>query len=400
PPKAMGPRERYLVGMLGPKPNPNSGAPQDAVDVDAVAEGHPVEGDLPEINTPQSLGRMWASSMGLSFAVPHDVDVLTVTAEWGQYSKVPIPTDDGRTRSVWRRAPVSFQKDIRLADHPSFRVPLTADTPDEPGVHLAVEVRPRDGRRVVEIALVNAQEEPQTATDTAWLFQTRLTVTALDGAAAIFLPIDDPLDGPHVDDADLEDAHLRLLYRGHLRYANGRNVAVHAHVRDGQRRAYKLETTWLPTYDVPATVAPVGADSPLDGIELSMDALATADVTPLRAGLGPLADRYLGWIADRRAEIPRLPAHLQGAATSAVMAALDIGRRIRAGIELLTNPDAPRHAEALDAFRFANRAIALQRRHTEIGRIRDQEDLSYSEARRRVEAMGAKVASWRPFQLA
>src|SRR5690606_15038588 len=48
PPKAMGPRERYLVGMLGPKPNPNSGAPQDAVDVDAVAEGHPVEGDLPE----------------------------------------------------------------------------------------------------------------------------------------------------------------------------------------------------------------------------------------------------------------------------------------------------------------------------------------------------------------
>ena len=36
----------------------------------------------------------------------------------------------------------------------------------------------------------------------------------------------------------------------------GRNVATHAHVRDGDRKAHRLETTWLPVYDVPATIAP------------------------------------------------------------------------------------------------------------------------------------------------
>ena len=43
---------------------------------------------------------------------------------------------------------------------------------------------------------------------------------------------------------DPEEAHLRLLYRGERRYAAGRNVAVHSTVRDGERCAHALETTW------------------------------------------------------------------------------------------------------------------------------------------------------------
>ena len=42
---------------------------------------------------------------------------------------------------------------------------------------------------------------------------------------------------------DPEEQHLRLLYRDELRYANGRNVAVHAEVVDGQRCAHELHTT-------------------------------------------------------------------------------------------------------------------------------------------------------------
>src|SRR5690606_28536892 len=74
--------------------------------------------------------------------------------------------------------------------------------------------------------------------------------------------------------------------------------------------------------------------------------------------------------------------------------------RIRAGIDLLTDPSAPRHAEALKAFRFANRAMALQRRHTDLARLREAEGLTYAQAARRVEERGAAAASWRPFQLA
>ncbi len=78
---------------------------------------------------------------------------------------------------------------------------------------LAVDVRLRGGRRVVQLALVNAQVEPETNVDAAWLFQCGLTVTALDGDTSVFLSIDDPAEDLRAVGGDLEDAHLRLLYR-------------------------------------------------------------------------------------------------------------------------------------------------------------------------------------------
>jgi hypothetical protein len=402
----VGPRERYLVGMLGPRPRARSGGTEEAQDVDASVQGDTTEADLPEVVTPQILGRMWASSMGLSFAVPADVDVLVVTAEWGRYDKRQTQDDEGHKRSVWVREPVSYTTEVRLDGEPSYRVPLTVSDPDEPGVHLAVDVRPRGDRRVVQLALVNTQHEPSSNADTAWLFQSRLVVTALDGASAIFLPVDDPLDEraqDRLDDLtseDVEEAQLRLLYRAHHRYASGRNVAVHAHVRDGEQRAHKLETTWIPTYDVPATVAQTDGVSGPSGVELSMDALAKADIDELRAGLAPLADGYERWLDEQEARIPDLPEHMRKVAESTVFDARHIAARIRAGIDLLTNPELPYHADALAAFRFANEAMALQRRHTEIARLREAQGLSYADAKAKVDERGASAASWRPFQLA
>lgn len=401
-PAAMGPRERYLVGMLGPKQGSTSrsGQPDEVPDLATAVQGDTTEPDLPEVLTPQTLGKMWASSMGLSFAVPQDVDVLLVTAAWGRYAKQETEDEQGGKRGPWAREPVSYTKQVRLDGPPSYKLPLTAATADEPGVLLAVDVRPRDGRRVVQLALVNAQAEPRSNKDTAWLFQCGLAVSALDGDAAVFLPIDDPADDLEGVSDDREETHLRLLYRGHRRYAAGRNVAVHPHVREGERRAVKLETVWMPTYDVPATIAPVGDGTALAGVELSMDTLAAAGVDELRAGLAPLADGYAAWLALREAEVPDLPRPLRAAAEAAVFTARRAAERIRAGIELLTTPRQPRHEQALAAFRFANEAMALQRRHTDLARLRDEEGLSYEQAAARVDARGAAAASWRPFQLA
>src|SRR5690606_6379118 len=187
-----------------------------------------------------------------------------------------------------------------------------------------------------------------------------LTVTAPDGATGVFLPIDDPADDLRGSGGDLEDAHLRLLYRSQRRYASGRNVAVHAEVRDGERCAYKLATTWLPVYDVPDTVAEVGEGSRLAGVELSMDALAEADPDTLRAGLAPLADGYVAWLDQQEAAIPALPAPLRAAAEAAVFQARQVAARIRGGIDLLTDPEAAGHGHARAAFRFANQAMALR----------------------------------------
>ena len=103
PPRALGPRERYLVGMLGPKPSDAAATPgviaaTSVADTDTASYGDG-EADLPEIITPQSRGRIWASSMGLSFAVtgdgPSQVDVVVVTAEWGQYRDARSRTPTG-----------------------------------------------------------------------------------------------------------------------------------------------------------------------------------------------------------------------------------------------------------------------------------------------------------------
>lgn len=403
PPRSSGPRERYLVGMLGPKHEPES-TTRDAGEVPdtETAVAGDAEPELPEVLSPQALGRIWASSMGMSFAVPPEVDVLAVTASWGQYRPQQTEDEDGRKRTVWTRVPVSHTREVRLDGEPAYRIPLTGTDPEQPGVLLAVTVRPRprQGRRVVELVLVNAQEQPQTRADTAWLFQTHLVVTALDGHSAVFLPVDDPLDGSGGPSDDPEELHLRLLYRDHCRYASGRNVAVHPHVRDGERRAHKLETDWLPSYEVPATVAVADPGSRLGEVQLSMDALATADLGELRAGLLPLADGYSAWLDEQENRIPKLPESLQPAARSAVFTARRAAERIRAGITLLTDPDAEHHRDALRAFRFANEAMALQRRHTAIARLRAEEGLSYAEAERKVAEQGARAASWRPFQLA
>ena len=255
---------------------------------------------------------------------------------------------------------------------------------------------------MVELGLVNAQEEPAANKDTAWLFQPKLTVTAaVEQELAVFCPIDDPLDDHAGLDGSPEDRHLRLLYRNELRHAVGRNVAVHAHVRPGERHAYRLETTWLPAYEVPATIAPPAEPgSHLHGVELSMDALAAASAGELAAGLGPLADGYATWLDEQEERVAGLPGALRETARTAIFTARQCADRIRAGIELVSSPAAAGHETALQAFRFANEAMALQRRHTTIAAMREADGLSYAEAAEAVREQGAEVASWRPFQLA
>ncbi|MFI7534910.1 DISARM system helicase DrmA [Streptosporangium sp. NPDC049376] len=408
PPKAGGPRERYLVGMLGPKPSRRS-PDEDAGEVPETeigVEGDGSEGELPEVLTPQNLGRIWASSMGLSFAVPGDVDAISVKASWGRYHKTEVVVEDARGRErtarAWSREPVSHPLEVQLDGEATQRLPLTMERAEEPGVLLVAAVRPqRDGRRVVELTLVNQQAEPESGgADTAWLFQTELRVTALDGAACLFLPIDDPLDDLEAVGDDAEELHLRLLYRDERRYASGRNVAVHATVDAGERCARELRTTWLPAYNVPATVAPVGEGTDLAGAGLSMDALAAASPEELAAGLLPLADGYAAWLGRQRDRIPGLPGPLRDTAAAAVFEAEKAAARIREGVALLSDPNRPRHADALAAFRFANEAMAAQRRRTEVGRLRDEQEMTFEQAMAEVEERGSKAASWRPFQLA
>jgi hypothetical protein len=413
PHRSAGPRDRYLVGLLGPRES----AVTDEDVARAAAHTADVEpgsdqgddGELPDILTPQAAGRIWASSMGMAFVVPAAVGTLTVTAAWGRYTQSDALADDGRTQRVWSREPVSKDADIvltRLGDQSRI---LEGDAAS--GIHLDVQVRERpagpDGEdlRVVEVALVNRLGDSRELRDAHWLFQSSLTVVAFPhGDAAVFRPVDDPLaPGNTVTPEDAEERRLRLLYRHNLRHAVGRNVAVHADVRPGERSAYRLTTMWLPEYDVPATTAPSVEQQPLlAGLELGMDALAELAVperrAELRAALAPLADGYYTWLQEQRAQAAGLPEDLRVTALTAIDQAEDVCHRITFGIDLLATDE-----DALQSFRFANRAMALQRRNTAIASLRagnEDDAASYSEAYEAVHARGPAAATWRPFQLA
>ncbi|MFI8089740.1 DISARM system helicase DrmA [Streptomyces sp. NPDC086080] len=412
PSSSSGPRDRYLVGMLGPRP-------QD-VTADRIAlvaaqsadgeSGDEQEGDDTELQdrlTPQAAGHIWASSMGLSFTVPASVGTLTVTVRWGRYTQSEEATDRGTTRRVWSREPVEHPVDIDVTDLADRTVELEGGA-----ALLDVRVRQHAGGsgtedlRVVELALVNRQQDSREARDAHWLFQTEIDVTAFpDDQAAVFLPVDDPLDPAHRGNGaeDSEERRLRLLYRDSLSHATGRNVAVHAQVRDAERNAHRLTTTWLPEYDVRATTAPTVAEQDLlRGLELGMDELAALAVparrTELSAALAPLADGYGTWLDQQRRRAHSLPDDLRASADVAIDQALDICDRITMGIDRLVADDT-----ALEAFRFANRAMALQRRNTAIASARsgrEDDRASYREAYDEVYAKGTSAASWRPFQLA
>ena len=153
----------------------------------------PTKADLPEINTPQSLGRMWASSMGLSFAVPPTWTSWLSPPSGGSTSKAD-PTRRPHPRS-WARAPVAFQTRGPARRPPLIRVPLTAADPDEPGVYLAVEV----GR-----ATAAASSRSPWSTPSRNRQRDRHRLAVPDPAhrhrarrrRRVFLPIDDPLDEP------------------------------------------------------------------------------------------------------------------------------------------------------------------------------------------------------------
>jgi len=402
-PPGVPPAERYLLGRLVPRPPQQApaavveeiGAPGDADLVDRDITDATADDEAPESQATVRAGTMAAASLGLSFTVPSDVDALAVTASWGQYRQAPSEvhlTEQGRPRTVWRREPVAgtVEVDLRQADVMLFPVP------SEEGVELRVAVRDRGRIRVVDVALVNARAVPVSSPDAARLYQVSLSVTATDGGRAVFVAGNDPelTDAP--DGSDDERLRLALLYRHAREYAHGRNCAVDADVRGGELRAWRLTTTCFPAADVLLTVPADAGELPgviLDMAVLGSEELARNDL--LRA-LRPLVTGYRAWL-DRQEERIGADAEVArfgGAAASMLGDARLVADRLERAVDLLGAD-----AQARDAFRFANRAMADQRVRTETARVRmAHPERSVADVLAEVDVPARR--SWRPFQLA
>jgi hypothetical protein len=408
-PPGTTPGERYLLGKLVPRRAATAEPASDA----AVPEDDDVE-DRPELVEEGALdldpddregaapaaavrGRaMAASSLGLAFAVPPDINRVLVTARWGRYERGPSSlhtTETGRPRTVWHRATAGGDVEV-----PVDVEGTGSGAPD--GVQEQVlarwRVRHRHGRRVVEVFLLNAQPARAESPDRERLFQATLTVTALDGNQPVFLGHNDP-ELPEIRrDADPEMRLLALQHRSRRLYATGRQCAVDADVRPGEARAWQLRTTCFPAADVPMVIAGDPADTP--GLVLDMARLGSPDLEPddLVRGLRPLLEGYRRWLDRQAAAVDVDPevGRFRDVAEPALGRAREVADRLDRAVDLLR--DDP---QAREAFRFANQAMARQRVRSELVRRRAADPSADVSALLRELDVPAN-RSWRPFQLA
>ena len=428
----MSVRDRYLVGKLAPRTpvdatrtsevEPAAAADEEddsAQENDAPlhepgaefnrASGRvdPDDDPLDEIDTTNNQSLV-PSSLGLTFCVGPGVETLDVTARWGSYSRVPNDeheyTRSSKNRQtgevhetkvkVWRRTPRGGRVTIMLADGP---IKPIAPDPEQDEVRIQGAVRTNaKGERLVTLFLVNDQREPETNRDIAWIFQPELRVRGGGEANGAPVFLRRPSNDSVVDDPERD--HLALIYRRRVEFAVGHGVAVHAETaHDDPTRAIEVRTEVIPSFEVPVAEAPGldPSDRPAmkEMVErgwLDMQRLADLDKAELGEALETLVEDYAAWIDDQRARVGTEIKGYDAPAQEALARCANTLERLRAGMKVLLNDP-----KALEAFRFANRVMALQR-------VRS----IYARERRRgkevtIESLDVREnRSWRPFQLA
>jgi hypothetical protein len=427
----MSVRDRYLVGKLAPRtPGGAKGTevePAAAADEEDDSEQEsdaplhepgaefnrasgrvePEDDALDEIDTTNNQSLV-PSSMGLTFCVGPDVTTLDVTARWGSYARVP-KDEHGYTRprknratgaveeakvKVWRRTSRGGRLTLTLKDGPI--TPLVPDgEQDEVRIQGVVRTNAK-GERLVTLFLVNDQREPETNRDSAWLFQPELSVRGSGEAAGTPVFVRRPSNDVVVDDAERD--HLGLIYRRRVEFAVGHGVAVHAQTPDDDpTRAFEVRTEVIPSFEVPVTETPGLDENDRPAMKkmvergwLDMLSLADLDKAELEGALKTLVADYAAWIDDQRARVGNEITGYDAPANEALDRCKTTLERLRTGLKvLLADP------KALDAFRFANRAMARQRVRGiyALKRRRGEELIIDSVDLRR-------NRSWRPFQLA
>lgn len=421
----MGVRDRYLVGKLAPREAAEKGQ---ELGVDAADVGPEEPDDLivkalaKEVDSPPARGKGEAepsdeidaasnqslvpSSLGLTFCVEGDTERIEVEVRWGRYErrndhevfktrKNKKTGEEEQTKvKVWQRIPCGGTLPLPLTEGV---IPHQAPDETRPEVRVQGSIRGKNahGDRLVTLFLVNAQEEPETNRDTAWVFQPELIIRAEKNAIkrAIFRRRS-VLDSIGIDS---EREALEMIYRNRVEFAVGHGVSVHATTSEDVTLATEVRTVVMPRYEVQVTETPgLGpTDRPAmkemvsNGL-LDMKRLATLEKDALVEALGVLTKDYADWIDEQRARVGNDVVGYDVASRQAMDRCQDIYERLQEGIKTLKTDQ-----KALAAFRFANQAMATQR-------VRSM----YALAKRRGEDGTAyrfdepKNRSWRPFQLA
>lgn len=422
--RLMKPTDRYLLGMLAPRdtalpetelngPVPTEvedDASDDEVDLDSpngkadpgkskgggFGKGVEEDDEEPEVDPSKSY---FPSSFGLTFCVRKDVDRVIVQGEWGQYireeSETLIAKDDPNKKlTVWKRYPRGGKVELIL------RVgPIRSLQVDEgfPNVVVTGRVVEREDDWLVTLLLTNNQgpAESKVETITRWLFQPVLSVESVDGSGA-FIKRRRRIRYENLDPFEKNEVEeLEMSYRKRVEFAVGHGVAV-----DWNRNPAKwhstdrIWTTCVPVTEVPKATHSGPENEPLlEGLVTDMKELSETPTAELEAKLMPLVHGYRKWIDGEAARVENAAEGLsefREATERVLKRSREAADRIEAGIQILLDDE-----KAADAFRFANRAMYLQRVHTMLSESKRRE-----ESKTLADFDEPKNRSWRAFQLA
>ncbi len=348
------PSNWYHTGFLIPSSTPpEKSADQDEDDdFDVVPKDAGLSEEANEERKTAKKGYL-PSSMGLSFLVAEATRTLEAVVTWGDYTSEDNDDPEVKQDQVWQRHP---RREVVAIDATPTRSPRVIDVPDSGGLQLHVVVRPlsTDGRyeeiprgtRSVSVFLVNHRPPDEDTPDLAYVFQPRVEIHS----KVPIVPRPD-LRGARSEDRD--EAIGDLHYADTPEYATGHGVAADWDLVDS--RCQKIRTIWIPEATVERTETHT-----IDGLDLSMDALgALPDGAAAEAALTPLVVAYRSWIEEQTARAAALTGRRADTATQLLQAANYAAGRIERGIAVLRDD-----ADALDAFRVANRAVsrALKKR--------------------------------------
>lgn len=389
----MSVRDRYLVGKLAPREtmeeedqNEGLGGTSGTTDPDAA-------NNESETSTNRSLV---PSSIGFTFCIDGDLKELRVEALWGRYEKgesETIPAEEGKKPPrVWKRTPSGGNFLLKIAEGEIEPVVLDHETP-EIVVQGTIREKRSNGDRLITLFLVNNQELPTENQDAAWIFQPEIIVKSQNGDSVFRKkPV---LDS---DGRDEERESLEMIYRERVEFAVGHGTSIHAITSpENSERATELRTVVIPEYEVPITETPgkkpedrsVQKKMMADGL-LDMNQLATLEASKLIDALGLLTQDYESWIKEQQARIKNELAGYEDRANEAIERCEEVLARLKDGVGALG-----KDPNALEAFRFANNAMALQRvKSIQALKQRRGETVTYADVDK------PENRSWRPFQLA
>lgn len=386
----MSVRDRYLVGKLAPQKT----VIEDEDELSGTSGRVDAEEVSKEIDasTNQSLV---PSSMGLTFCVEGDVENIELTANWGRYERTEserMNEETGKPYRCWKRIPsggtiVLSLKEMEIAPR------VIDEVSPEVVIQGSVSSPLQKGDRLVTIFLVNGQTKPEQNQDVVWLFQPELIVRVSDKKPVF---IKRPIQSQTGFDPERES--LEMIYRHQVEFAVGHGVSTHAVTsEEDNERAVEIRTTVIPQYEIPITETPGvdPEDRPVmrkmrdEGL-LDMKRLADMERKELVDTLELLTNDYTEWIEAQKKRIGKEIVGYDDVANKTMERCHEILDRLKEGIGVLQSDD-----KALEAFRFANRAMAFQRVHS-----------LYSLQKRRGERAELGEIdvpanhSWRPFQLA